>query len=312
MKRLGILAAVAAAAILIAAAGYLGVRRGGRDESASVRPPLTVGVTRGNVQQTIVAPGRAVGTREVLLGMRAAGQLQEINVRPGSVVSARDVLARLDREPLEEALEAARQEQARRLIEGLGPLPTQEVKRAESDLAASSLAAPFTGVILEVFVRPGETVGAGQPIVVLADPTSMEVQARVIEEDLPLIEPGQAVELFFDAAPEESIMGEVARIVPRRIEGQDRPLYHVYVSPDRSPSGIVSGMTADASIIVAQRSDVLRLPRATVRAPSEGMANVKVWVDGRVETRTVKVGLRGDVNVEILEGLREGDAVVAE
>ena len=107
-------------------------------------------------------------------------------------------------------------------------------------------------------------------------------------------------------------MGEVARSVPRRVEGQDRPLYHVYVSLDRPPEGVVSGMTADASIIVAQRSDVLRLPRAVVRAPSGGVVRIDVWVDGRVETRTAKVGLRGDVNVEILEGLREGDAVVAE
>ena len=312
MKRWGILAAVAAAATLIGAAGYLGIRGGDRDGGDSVRAPVTVAVTRGDVQQTVVAPGRAVGTKEVVLGMRVGGQLEELNVRPGSVVDARDVLARLDRVPLKEALEAARQEQARRLIEGLGPLPTQEVKRAESDLAASALAAPFGGVILEVMARLGESVGAGQPIVILADPESIELQTRVIEEDLPLIEPGQAVELFFDAAPDDSIMGEVARIVPRRVEGQDRPLYHVYVSLDRPPEGVVSGMTADASIIVAQRSDVLRLPRAVVRAPSGGVVRIDVWVDGRVETRTAKVGLRGDVNVEILEGLREGDAVVAE
>jgi hypothetical protein len=54
------------------------------------------------------------------------------------------------------------------------------------------------------------------------------------------------------------------------------------------------------------------LPRALVRARSDGTAQVKVWVGGQTESRTVSVGLRGDVYVGILEGLRLGDEVVGE
>jgi macrolide-specific efflux system membrane fusion protein len=71
-------------------------------------------------------------------------------------------------------------------------------------------------------------------------------------------------------------------------------------------------MTADASIVVAQKSDVLRLPRAVVRARSGTTARVKIWADGRVEDRTVEVGLRGDVSIEVVEGLSERERVVAE
>jgi HlyD family secretion protein len=55
---------------------------------------------------------------------------------------------------------------------------------------------------------------------------------------------------------------------------------------------------------------VLRLPRALVRAHSDGTAQVQVWLGDHAEERTVKIGLRGDQYVEILEGLREGDMVV--
>ena len=71
-------------------------------------------------------------------------------------------------------------------------------------------------------------------------------------------------------------------------------------------------MTADASIIIARQTDVLRLPRAVARARTDGTAEIKVWREGQIETRNVKVGLRGDVYVQILEGLREGEEVLGQ
>jgi len=244
--------------------------------------------------------------------MDVGGRLAEITVRPGSVVNACDVLARLDAEPLEEALEQARSALARQLQEGMGPLSTRELEIAEANLAAAILTAPFDGVVLEVTARPGETVAAGMSLILLADPTALEVRTTVIEEDLPLVQVGQPVELFFDAQPDAAVEGRVARIVPQRVRGENRPLYPVYISMDEAPEGVVSGMTADASITVAQRSDVLRLPRALVRARSDGTAQVTVWANEQEENRTVRVGLRGDVYIEILEGLREGEQVVGQ
>ena len=127
-----------------------------------------------------------------------------------------------------------------------------------------------------------------------------------------LVQVGQTVELFFDAQPEALVNGRVCRIVPQRQPGSDRPLYPVYIAPDELPEGLALGMTVDASIITASRSDVLRLPRTLARARSDGTAQVKVWADGQIETRTVKVGLRGDVYVEILDGLQNGELVVGQ
>jgi hypothetical protein len=89
-------------------------------------------------------------------------------------------------------------------------------------------------------------------------------------------------------------------------------LYHVYVALEELPEGLLPGMTVDASIVIAQRIDVLRLPRALVRAGSGETAQVEVWADGHTQKRTVQVGLRGDVYVEILDGLREGEQVVGQ
>lgn len=462
---------------LVGGAGYLG-SRSARVE-ATPEAPTTAAVTRGDVQQTVTAPGQVIGTREVVLGMDVGGQLAEIDVRPGDVVRFGTVLARLDTRFLEEALEAAQlklaqaqadhthqlaeaqlnlqiaqarlakakisvsdlgaaeadlvaarselqeklsglgedelavaaaelrraqialqeaqwdydqvayrgdvgampearqleeatldyqaklasyrlatqgasesdiararaqvqQAQAEyeralnqqrigqqeiavleaevekenlaleRLRSGVDPWLKRDVAAAQQNLAAATLTAPFDGVVLEVMVRRSEMVPAGASVILLADPAAVEVRTTVIEEDLPLVRVGQPVELFFDAQPDAAVSGQVARIVPQRVSGEDRSLYHVYVGLAELPEGIVSGMTADASIIIARQSDVLRLPRAVVQARADGTATVKVWHTDGIENRTIQVGLRGDVYVEIREGLNAGEQVIAE
>jgi HlyD family secretion protein len=183
--------------------------------------------------------------------------------------------------------------------------------RAQADLEAATLVAPFNGTVLEVHAGPGEMVSAATGLIRLADGSRLEVEATVIEEDLPLVRSGQKVELFFDAQPEAQVVGGVARIVPQRLPG-DRPLYPVYITIVDLPEGLLAGMTADASIVVDLRHDVLRLPRVLVRARSDGTATVQVWTGSEVEERTVHVGLRGDVYIEILDGIEEGQEVMAQ
>jgi multidrug efflux pump subunit AcrA (membrane-fusion protein) len=71
-------------------------------------------------------------------------------------------------------------------------------------------------------------------------------------------------------------------------------------------------MTADAVIVIERRQDVLRLPRAVVRAGEGDTATVQVWNGHEAEPREVRLGLRGDTYVEILSGLEEGEMVVGQ
>ncbi|MBP6472670.1 MAG: efflux RND transporter periplasmic adaptor subunit [Chloroflexi bacterium] len=194
---------------------------------------------------------------------------------------------------------------------GVNPLLQWEVNKAQADLDATTITAPFAGVVLEVGVRVGQNVGAGQMLLLLADVQQGEVLASVIEEDLPLVRVGQRVELYFDAAPDSTIAGTVSRIVPQRT-GTERPLYAVYITVDDLPETLLPGMTADAIIIIQRQEDVLRLPRTLIRAGSDDTATVQVWNDRAAEPRTIKIGLRGDTYVEILSGLTEGELVLGQ
>ncbi len=241
----------------------------------------------------------------------AQARLQQLEAGPSAdeiaLAELQVELARADLAQLADGPSTADLRQAKAAVQ----LAEMALTKALANLEAATLTAPFAGTVLEVNAGPGEMIAAGAGLILLADDSRLEVEATIIEEDLPLVQRGQKVELFFDAQPEAMVPGSVARIVPQRLPG-DRPLYPVYITSAELPEGLVAGMTADASIVVDSRQDVLRLPRALVRARSDGTATVQVWTGSEVEERAVQVGLRGDVYVEILSGIEEGEEVVAQ
>ncbi len=178
------------------------------------------------------------------------------------------------------------------------------------DAISANIQAPSSGVILEVSAASGDIVNAGAALFTLDDPSALDVAVTVTEEDYPYVNVGQTAQLFFDALPDVQLSGKVSRILPQRAPG-DSPLYYVYIQPDSIPLKLVDGMTADASILVAERKQVLCLPRALVHASTSGTAVVTVWDGSRSQSRQITVGLRGDTNVEILTGLKAGDQVVS-
>jgi RND family efflux transporter MFP subunit len=192
------------------------------------------------------------------------------------------------------------------------------VWQAETELAALQeqeaghvLSAPTDGVVLDVLVEPGQTVGLETAAIVFADPLALEGWTTVIEEDIRLVQIGQTAELYIDALPEVSMTGTVSRILPRRIADEDRPLYYVILHLSEIPGELFDGMNLDAAIVIDTRDDVLRLPRSVIRSAANGDPMVLVWENGQEIERLVEVGLQGDLYVEILDGLSEGEQVIA-
>jgi macrolide-specific efflux system membrane fusion protein len=69
-------------------------------------------------------------------------------------------------------------------------------------------------------------------------------------------------------------------------------------------------MSAEADIVVAERSNVLLVPNRAVKRDSQGNPMVKVMVDEEIEERSVVVGISDDFQTEIITGLSEGEMVV--
>jgi RND family efflux transporter MFP subunit len=183
--------------------------------------------------------------------------------------------------------------------------------QAKLKLKNAQLLAPFDGVVQDVRAEEGDTLSAGAPLIQLTDLKALEARSTVTEEDYPLTQVGQSAQLYFDSQPDLVVTGTVTEIVPLRDASSTSPIYPVYIALDDVPDGLAPGMTVDGSILIAKRSNVLRLPRALVHARSDGTAQIQVWANGKTETRTIKTGLRGDHYIEILSGVSEGEQVVS-
>lgn len=326
----GILASLA----LIAFSGWLGYESVNWSLPSAARPTpatqvKTVQVTRGDVRQLLTVPGQISPANTQSLSFSAGGRLIELDVRAGDQISQGKTIAILDPEPLKLALAQAqadwqvKQDALIKLKQNSypdsGDLKQAEaaalaadyaLKNAQAGLAGATMIAPFAGRILTVSANLGDTVSANAAVVTMADLTKLEVQTTVGQADVVLVQPGQAASLTLDARPGETFSGKVDRVVPQRASTSGAVTYNVFVTLNQPPPGLLPGMTADADIIVEERTGVLTLPRRSIRAKANATIPLPVLQAGETITRNVKIGLVGDLNVEILSGLQEGERVV--
>lgn len=145
-----------------------------------------------------------------------------------------------------------------------GPDPNQlalaqaRLERAQASLTSAQAAldnlelkAPFAGVLSQLNVRPDEWISPGQTVLLLADLSTLRVETTDLSEiDVAQVSVGAPVTLTFDALPEVSIPGKVARISPKNAEGSGVN-YTVYIDMDKIPDKLLWGMTAFADIAVS-------------------------------------------------------------
>ncbi len=188
-------------------------------------------------------------------------------------------------------------------------LKKAQLDEAQSTLDNMQLKAPFNGVLVEVDAVANQPFHKNDTLFKIIDPSALEVKANVTQEDYPLLRAGEASQIFFDARPDVVVHGKVDRIVPLLIQGSS-PTYDIYIALDQVPDRLVDGMTVDTNITIASRPGVLCLPRSVVHASGGNTALLQVWNGATTENRKVTIGLRGDSNIEIVSGLKEGEQVV--
>ena len=129
---------------------------------------------------------------------------------------------------------------------------TAAVEAAEAANRDSEIRAPFAGTVSAVRTRRNEWASPGQPLIDLADLTSFQVVTTDLSEiDVARVEIGAPATITFDALPDVTGRGRVARIAPRASEGSGVN-YTVWIDLDEQPEGLLWGMTAFVDIVAAQ------------------------------------------------------------
>lgn len=170
------------------------------------------------------------------------------------------------------------------------------------------LRAPRSGEIVEKMVIQGQAVHAGDNLFKIADRRVLWADVAVFEQDAPALRVGVRATIRVDAVPGRNFRGRVTFISPE-LDDRTRTLT-ARVEVENPDGALRSGMYATAELQAGGRA-AISVPLAAV-LPT-GTRDI-VFVnrgDGRFVPREVRVGLRGDSLVEILQGLRPGEEVVA-
>lgn len=193
----------------------------------------------------------------------------------------------------------------------------EDVKRdVESTLDRSQLRAPFAGVVAEIngelgeFVTPSPPGVATPPAVDLIDYSCLYVTAPIDEVDAGQLLIGMPVQVSLDAFRNRNFSGNITRIAPYvvDIEKQARTV-DIDVKLAEVPEDIklLIGYSADTTVVLDKKENVLRLPTETL------MAGNLVWrinAENNLEKVEVKIGIGNWTYTEVISGLAKGDQVV--
>lgn len=286
----------------------------------------TVKPLRGPAVEAVYATGTVEPVHYAQTGSKLAGRVTEVQVKEGDPVAKGDVLAVTDEtedasnvRQLQAKLVLAQADVERaRKLRRMRDISIAALDQAESNLSAAQglldaakarlddhfIRAPMAGVVLrsEQQLKVGDMVQPQQTLFIVGDPSALQIDAEVDEEDITKIKIGQETLIRADAFAGQALKGIVSDITP-----YGDPIartYRVHIDlPADTP--LRSGMTSEINIVVRRNDNALLVP---VSALVDGA----VWTvaDGRAHRQKVVVGVVGNDKAEILSGLADDAAVI--
>lgn len=200
------------------------------------------------------------------------------------------------------------------------------LKNAQTNLGYTRILSPVDGTVVSRNVDVGQTVAASFQtptlFTIAQDLTKMQIDTNVDEADIGKVKVGQGVEFTVDAYPDIIFKGRVGQVRIAPITVQNVVTYDVVITVDNPNFKLKPGMTANVSIIVAEKKDTLKIPnaalrfrppeRAKTRQPQKGSG---VWIveNGNPKRISITTGISDGNYTEIVAGeLREGQEVIVE
>jgi Cu(I)/Ag(I) efflux system membrane fusion protein len=194
---------------------------------------------------------------------------------------------------------------------GLTPAQIEVLDQKPADALTSQILAPISGTVVSQAVYEGQYVATGQQLFEIADFSTMWFMFRAYEQDMPWIKIGQSVTVTTPSLPDKSFTGKIAFIDPNFDEATRSTKVRVELANPlvNGRRELLHRLYADG-MVELEAPSTLTVPRSAV---IETGPQAVVYIDqggGAYEQAVLKTGRRGDMHIEVLSGLKEGDAVV--
>lgn len=333
---------------VLAAGGCSEPDETGDASSAATAEPVvevqTVAVRHGSIAQRLTASATLEARRESKIGTEVQGRVLRVFVDEGDRVAAGDPLFEIDPEPYEMAVRQAQAQvdlvRAQRLqvesdlararsLRARGVVAVQAIEQYETQravalanerqaeeavalarhqLSRTRVVAPWPGSVAARLVDEGSTALA-QPqtiLLVLQESGTLEARASIPESQLALLRVGDAATLRIEgiAAPIQTTISSVGDAIDPATR-----TYSVRMPVANQDHALKAGVFALVEIEPKPKADILVVPRAAVRS-EDGRARVFTVRDGRATPVAVVIGLVGETEAEVLEGVQVGTQVI--
>jgi HlyD family secretion protein len=186
------------------------------------------------------------------------------------------------------------------------------VEAAHARAGYALIRAPVAGTLIGRDVEAGDVVLAGKLLMTLSPAGATQIVAEIDERNLRLLVLGQKALASADAYPQARFAAELAYINPA-VNAQTGAV-EVKLDVPSPPTLLSQDMTVSVDIEVARRAGALVLPADALQdvgSPDAMAGSVLAFDNGRAVSSPVRLGLRSGGWVEVLDGVREGDRVIA-
>ncbi|RUV68777.1 MAG: efflux RND transporter periplasmic adaptor subunit [Mesorhizobium sp.] len=195
-------------------------------------------------------------------------------------------------------------------LENLG-VPAEaiaEIEKSKKVPISVTLTAPRNGIVLERMAVDGMMAEAGQTLFRIADVSTLWVVADVPEYELSSVRIGDKATVRIRSLPGKVFEGKVGLIYPE-IQGQTRTARIRIELPN--PEGLLlANMYAEVDIATGGTDPAVTVPDSAIIDTGDRQVVIVDKGEGSFEPRDVKIGMRGDGMVEVMEGLAEGEKIV--
>ena len=194
------------------------------------------------------------------------------------------------------------------------------VEYAQGNVEKMSIRSPMNGLVVltplskgtrMVDPQEGDEVRTGGNVMLVVNPSAMQVMARVNQVDIENVRIGQSAEIRLDAYPDLLFPGKVENISAIVIPGSgSKRIRHfsATVTIRGANPRLLPDLTASVDVPVQSLENVLMLPRSTI-FHEKGQVVVKVISNGKPESRPIKIRAMNESDVVIESGLQEGVVV---
>lgn len=189
----------------------------------------------------------------------------------------------------------------------------EQVAALEEKARSAQVVAPVDGTLYSLPVHPRDYLKVGDLLAEVADLRRVRVRAFIDEPELGSLEPGQTVEITWDALPDRTWYGRTEQIPKQVVARGTRSVAEVLCSVDNSKLELLPNTNVDVRVHLRERKNALVVPRGAVHR--EGTRRFVFIVEnggfgsGRLQKREIHVGIAGATNYEVLDGLREGETL---